>query len=158
MANHCSANKRSAVFTVFLVVLLAATAGCQGGPPQITIESASAELSPALYGEGLVFLTIKNAGGRDTLLGAKVSIPGATASIHQMRGGLMVISKRMSIPAQATVAFYPAESHIMIENMPRELKEGASFTLTLIFERSGEKQVPLTMKKAPASMLHEHHQ
>ncbi len=145
---------RFQVFTILLIAITAAVMGCQGTPPRITIENASAELSPALFGEGLVYLTIKNAGGKDTLTGVKVDIPGAAADLHEMRAGLMIISKKVVIPSQGSITLRPAESHIMIENMPKDVKEGSSFTLTLVFQRSGEKQVVLTLKKPQMPMTH----
>ena len=161
MANRVfSTILRSLVFAIFLAAITAAVMGCQGAPPRITIENASAELSPALFGEGLVYLTIKNAGGKDTLTGVKVDIPGAAADLHEMRAGLMIISKKVVIPPQGSVTLRPSESHIMIENMPKDMKEGSSFTLTLAFQRSGEKQVLLTLKKSrlpQMPMTHDHH-
>jgi copper(I)-binding protein len=136
------------VSAVLLAAITTAAAGCQGAPPRISVENASAELSPVLHGEGMVYLAIENAGGKDALTGVKVDIPGATADLHEMRDGLMIVSRKMAIPAKSTVALRPGESHIMIENMPADKKEGSTFTLTLVFERSGEKQVPLTLKKA----------
>lgn len=148
MTNRLFSKMRSRVLTIVLAAIMAAVMGCQGAPPRITIENASAELSPALFGEGLVYLTIRNAGGKDTLMGVKVDIPGAAADLHEMRAGLMIISKKVVIPPQGSVVLRPSESHIMIENMPRDMKEGSSFTLTLVFQRSGEKQVLLTLKKS----------
>lgn len=72
----------------------------------------------------------------------------------------MIISKKVAIPPQGSVMLGPSESHIMIENMPRDMKEGSSFTLTLVFQRSGEKQVLLTLRKSrmpQTPMTHEHH-
>jgi copper(I)-binding protein len=48
----------------------------------------------------------------------------------------------------------------MIENMPKDMKEGSSFMLTLVFQRSGEKQVLLTLKKSrmpQMPMTNDHH-
>jgi copper(I)-binding protein len=148
MTNGLISTMHSRVLTIVLAAITAAVMGCQGAPPRITIENASAELSPALFGEGLVYLTIRNAGGKDALTGVKVDIPGASADLHEMRAGLMIISKKVVIPPQGSVLFGPSASHIMIENMPRDMKEGSFFTLTLVFLRSGEKQVPLTLKKS----------
>ncbi len=153
MTGYCLSKTRLLATIFFLAAITVAAVGCQGAPPRISIENASAEFSPALYGEGLVYLTIKNAGGKDTLTGVKIDISGATADFHEMRGGVMVINKRVTIPAQGAVVLAPSQSHIMIENIPRSLKEGSSFTLTLVFERSGEKQVPLTFKKARMSQM-----
>ncbi len=159
MINRLFSTMRSRALAVVLAAITAAVMGCQGAPPQIAIENASAELSPALFGEGLVYLTIRNAGGKDTLTGVRVDIPGATADLHEMRAGLMIISKKVAIPPQSSIVLRPSESHIMIENMPKDMKEGSSFTLTLVFQRSGEKQVLLTLMKSrmpQMPMTHEH--
>ncbi len=153
---HLMISANAALLTVLLITMTAVVSGCQGAPPRISIENARAELSPALYGEGLVYLTIKNDGGKDTLTGVRVNLPGARADLHEMRSGLMVVSRKMIIPAQSIVVLRPAESHIMIENMPKDVKEGSRIILTLIFERSGEKQVQLTLTKAQMPMTHEH--
>ncbi len=147
----------AAVITVLLITVMAVVTGCQGAPPRISIENATAELSPALYGEGLVYLTIKNDGGKDTLTGVRVNVPGTRADLHEMRSGLMIVSRKMTIPAQSIVVLRPAESHIMIENMPTDMKEGSQIILTLIFERSGERQVQVTLSKAQMPTTHEHH-
>ncbi len=155
--DKCNPGKfTSAVIRLLLFAMTAVAMGCQGAPPRISIENATADLSPALSGEGMAYLTIRNAGGRDALTGVKVNLPGARADLHEMRAGLMVVSRKMTIPAQSTVALAPAESHIMIENMPKEAKEGSHIILTLVFERSGEKQVPLTLTKAQLPTGHEH--
>ncbi len=154
---HPMISADAALITVLLVTMMTVVTGCQDASPRISIENATAELSPALYGEGLVYLTIKNDGGKDTLTGVRVNLSGARADLHEMRSGLMVVSRKMTIPAQSIVVLRPAESHIMIENMPRDMKEGSQIILTLIFERSGEKQVQLTLTKAQMPMTHEHH-
>ncbi len=156
MRRHASW-KTLVVAVISLLFMVMAVAGCPGGQPQVSIEGARAELSPAIIGEGLVYMKIVNAGGGDTLTGVKTSIPGALVDIHEMEGQRMVKVDKMSIPGRSTVEFKPMGSHIMIENMPKDAVEGYGFTLTLTFEKSGEKQVPLTLMKAAESMSHEHH-
>jgi periplasmic copper chaperone A len=131
----------------FIIIAALCLAGCDGGEPKLTIEGARAELSPVIRGEGMVYLRIVNAGGKDTLTKVKTSIPGSTADLHEMRGKFMVLAKKMPIPAKSTVELQPMASHIMLENMPRDIKEGQSLTLTLVFEKSGEMQVPLVLMK-----------
>lgn len=156
MRKHASW-KTLSVAAVSLLFVLVTAPGCPGGQPRISIESARAELSPAIIGEGLVYMKIVNAGGGDTLTGVKTSIPGAIVDIHEMEGERMVKADKVRIPARSTVEFKPMGSHIMIENMQKAAKEGSRFTLTLTFEKSGEKQVPLTIMQAQAPMSHEHH-
>jgi copper(I)-binding protein len=133
-------------------------AGCKGGPPKVSIEGARAELSPVMRDEGMVYLKILNAGGSDMLTGIKPGIPGAVADLHEMKGTIMVVTKDMRIPEKSTVELKPMGSHIMIVNMPKEVKEGYRFTLSLLFKRSGEMQVPLEFIRAQEQpMTHEHH-
>ncbi len=48
-------------------------------------------------------------------------------------------------------------SHIMIEDMPQTMKIGSKFNVTLFFQKSGEKQLPLTIEAAmEMPMDHEH--
>jgi len=105
-----------------------------------------------------VYLTIRNEGGKDTLTSARIDIPGASAGIHEMRGGMMIITNALKIPAKNTVELSPMGSHIMINNMPIAVKDGSRFTLTLVFARSGEIQVPVQFTPpSPKPMTKEHH-
>ncbi len=133
-------------------------AGCEGAPPKVSIEGARAELSPVMRDEGMVYLKIMNAGGSDMLTGIRPGIPGAIADLHKMKGAIMVVTKDMRIPEKSMVELKPMGSHIMIVNMPKDVKEGYRFTLTLLFKRSGEMQVPLEFMRAQEQpMTHEHH-
>lgn len=150
---------RIVVILVLIVVGPLGISGCDNGRPRVSIENARAEMSPDLYGEGIVYLKIVNLGGKDTLVGMKTTIPGATAGLHEMKGNFMILVKSMKIPAKNTVDLMPMGSHIMIENMPKETHEGYAFTLTLLFARSGEIQIPLTFAKAqPMIPEHQHHE
>jgi len=144
--------------SLMMVAGVMVLAGCEGGPPKVSIEDARAELSSVMRDEGMVYLKIMNAGGSDTLIGVKPGIAGASADLHEMKGTIMVMTKAMRIPEKSTVELKPMGSHIMIMNMPKEVKEGYRFTLTLLFKRSGEMQVPLEFMKAQEQpMIHEHH-
>ena len=144
--------------SIMIVAGIIAFVGCEGGPPKVSIEGARAELSTIMRDEGMVYLKIMNAGGSDTLTGIKPGIPGARADLHEMKGTFMVVTKAMRIPEKSMVELKPMGSHIMIMNMPKEVKEGYRFTITLLFKRSGEMQVPLEFVKAQEQpMTHEHH-
>jgi copper(I)-binding protein len=133
--------------SIFIILALSFT-GCDGGSPKLSIEGARAELSPVMRGEGMVYLKIVNAGGKDTMMQVKTSVPGAAANLHEMRGKFMVLAKTMPIPAKSTVELQPMASHIMLENLPRDVKEGQPLTLTLVFQKSGEMKVRLVLMKA----------
>ncbi len=137
-------------------IMLVLALGCQSSPPQISIRDAKATLSPAVFGEAMVTLTIVNTGGADALENVKTSIPGSVATIHSMEGRRMVKVDIMRIGSKRDTSFVMGGDHIMITNIPRDLKAGTPFTLTLVFQKSGEKQIPLTLEQAPMPMDHGH--
>lgn len=136
----------------FLAVLIAAAASlpaCHTGPPEISIESASARMSPAIYGEAMVFMTIKNDGGPDVLKSVSIDVPGASTMFHIMKGHHMARVPEVPVPGGKSVVLKMGSSHIMVEDMPRSMGAGSPITLTLVFERSGIRQLHLRLEKAP---------
>jgi copper(I)-binding protein len=133
-----------------IVFMAAVLAACQSGPPQISIDGAKAELSPAIVGEAMVAMNIRNQGGSDVLTGVKTDIPGAKAAFHVMQGERMVSAETVKVPAKSDLKLEMGGSHIMIEDMPKTMKEGSPFKLILVFQKSGEKTVPLSLQKAAA--------
>jgi copper(I)-binding protein len=122
-------------------------AGCTNEPARLGIENAHVEFSEAMRDEASVHLMIRNDGGKDTLIAAKTSIPGALAYIHEMRGVMMVMSKSLTVPAKGSLDMTGTVSHIMIVGVPAEVNQGYHFTLTLTFKNAGEIQVPLVFAK-----------
>jgi hypothetical protein len=142
--------------TVVLVVIFLAGAGCTSQPPQVTIEGQYANLSPIFIGAGSVFLKVRNTGGRDVLTGAAVAMPNAVIELHDEKDGRMVRVDKIAIPSRETTDLKPGGHHIMIFNMPRTVQEGSELTLTLRFERSGEKKVPIRFEKEQKAPSREH--
>jgi copper(I)-binding protein len=139
---------KSSLFALSVLVAALIVAACQSGPPQISIEGPRAQLSPAVVGDAMVTMTIRNQGGPDALTGVATDIPGAKASFHIMKGERMVSVGMVKIPAKSNVEFKMGGSHIMLEGMPNTVKEGSQIKVTLVFEKSGEKQVSLTLQGA----------
>lgn len=140
---------------VVLLFLLAATssgtAACSR-VPRIEIDRPEARLSPVLLGVCSIFMKIENFGnGDDTLLGARVDIPGTITELHDVKDGKMVKRGEISIPANSVVDLRPGSMHIMVLRMPVDMKEGQEFTVLLNFEKSGEKRVAVTLAKASRS-------
>ncbi len=134
---------------IFLPAMLILQA-CHSGPPRISIENAKAQLSPAIYGEAMVFMTIKNDGGPDVLEAASLNVPGAQAMFHMMKGHNMAQVTSVAIPGGKSVVFKMGSSHIMIEDMPRGTVAGSPFTLALTFQKSGVENINLKLEKAPS--------
>jgi copper(I)-binding protein len=141
-----------------LLVAITILAACQSGPPQVSIDGAKAELSPAIVGEAMVTMNIRNQGGADVLKGVKTDMPGAKVLFHVMQGERMVNVDTVEVPAKSNLEFKMGGSHIMIEDMPKTMMAGSKFNMTLVFQKSGEKQIPLTLQGAmEMPMGHEHH-
>jgi copper(I)-binding protein len=143
--------RRGKISAVALIAFLGAAilTACHKAPPRISIESPKAILSPAIYGEAMVTMTIRNDGGADVLKGVSTDIPDAKVSFHVMEGRRMAHAATVDIPGGSSTVFKMGSSHVMIEDMPRNMGEGSPFTLTLVFEKSGEKQLHLKLEKAP---------
>jgi copper(I)-binding protein len=137
-----------------LIMMIVLTA-CQNTPPQVSIEGAKAEMSPAIVGEAIVSLKVVNQGGADVLTDVRTNLSGSTASFHLMQGPRMVTVDTMPVPARETLELKLGGSHIMIEHMARTVKEGSPLTITLVFKKSGEKQVQLTLQKAPSLRMNQ---
>jgi copper(I)-binding protein len=135
---------------LYLIAIMVGTAffmGCHNEPPRLRVENARVEFSEAMRDEASVFLTIQNDGGKDTLIGARTSIPGTLADIHEMRGAVMVLSKSLVVPANGKLDLASGSSHVMLMGIPTDMNQGYHFTLTLVFKKSGEIQVPLVVTK-----------
>ena len=105
----------------------------------------------------MVTMSIKNDGGPDILTGVRTDIPGAKASFHVMQGERMAAVDTVKIPAKSSLEFQMGGSHVMIEDMPKTMKAGSKINVTLVFQKSGEKQVLLTLQAMEMPMGHEHH-
>ncbi len=146
--------------SLILFFSMAILAACHSGPPQITISNAKAVLSPAIIGEAMVTMDIANQGGGDVLRGVKTDIPGATATFHVMQGQRMAAVDMVEVQSKSNLEFKMGGSHVMIENMPKTMKKDSQFNLTLVFQKSGEKTIPLTLEGAmnmDMPMGHDHH-
>lgn len=122
-----------------LLVLPAVAAGCSRAP-RIAIAGQEARLSPMLTGTCSIFMRIENAGdGDDSLLQARVDVPGAVAEIHGTSDGRMVKQDAVRIPANGAVELKPGGLHIMVFRLPRDAGVGYQFTLRLAFRTAGEK-------------------
>lgn len=149
-------------FIIILLTLLPAgvAIGMGSSPraPQIRIEGQEANLSPVMLGVGSVFLKIENSGsGDDNLVSARISIPDTVVELHDVKGGRMAKVEKIPIPSGSVVELKPKSLHIMIFKIPADIKEGYGFTLYMMFEKSGEKQVPLRFAKSTDTHKHSGH-
>lgn len=91
---------------------------------------------------GTIFMTIRNGGkSDDALLSASVDREGVTAEIHDVKNHRMMKVEKIALPGKSSLVLKRGGMHIMLFNLPITAKEGQEFTVTLKFERAGEKSV-----------------
>ncbi len=132
----------AAGLVVLLLTAIGPVIGCRSGVPSIEIASPQALLSPYIIGSGSVFMRIVNSGnGADTLISARVDIPGTLTELHDTDDGKMVKTEDIPIPPGGAARLRPGGPHIMIFKLPKDVKTGSTLPLTLLFKKSGEKKV-----------------
>jgi copper(I)-binding protein len=121
----------------------------------ITVENISGLFSKK-PDTGAIFMKIKNLSNiDDSLIAAKTDIKGVVIELHDVRNGQMIKIDKIPIPPKSTVELKKGGLHIMLYNLPIELKEDQEFKITLIFEKAGEIVVPVKLKLS-SEMKHHH--
>ena len=138
---------RLALAAALAASLAAAAPASADGP--LTVEDARARiLLPSR--PGAAWLTIRNAGGQDRLVGAE-SPAAARVEIHTHihEGGVMTMRRvdAIDVPAGGEAALEPGGDHLMLFGLKAGLKTGSSFPLTLLFEKTGA--VTVEVRVAP---------
>ena len=124
------------------------------------VEGAWARPTVAGQAGGGGFLKITSATA-DRLVSASAPI-SKTVELHtmQMDGDVMRMREipAIEIPAGQTVELKPGGLHVMFIGLTQTLDNGASFPLTLRFEKAGEVKVDVQVRnQGPAPMsMHKH--
>jgi copper(I)-binding protein len=137
-----------AVFSAALLLTgTAHAAGYRAG--DITITDPHAR--PTVPGQpgAAAYLTLENSGAADRLVGVASPI-AQSAEIHTMRmdGDVMRMREAGELPLApaAKVTMKPGTGyHIMLNGLKQPLKEGASFPMTLTFEKAGKVEVTVVV-------------
>ena len=133
-----------AVFSGVLLAGAVHAAGYKVGNISITDPHAR----PTVPGQpgGAAYLTLENTGGvADRLLGA-ASPAAQSTEIHTMRmdGDVMRMREvgELPLPPAAKVEMKPGMGyHIMLNGLKQPLQAGATFPMTLTFEKAGKVEV-----------------
>lgn len=139
----------AAAFILLSAVVVSAGEG-------IIVDREEAQFSKMKPDAASVFLRIKNnTRVDDALLGVAVNINGVYAELHNVKDGTMTKVSSIPVPAEATVQLKRGGLHIMLFNLPIEMKEGDEFALGLMFEKSGKKDIKMRFSGAGHEM-HKH--
>ena len=140
-----------------LLALAGTVASAQAAPK---VEGAWARPTVAGQAGGGGFLKITSATA-DRLIAASAPV-SRTVELHtmQMDGDVMRMREipAIEIPAGQTVELKPGGLHVMFIGLTQTLDSGASFPLTLRFEKAGEVKVDVKVRnQGPAPMtMHKH--
>jgi copper(I)-binding protein len=137
-----------AVFSAALLAGAVHAAGYRAGNISITDPHAR----PTVPGQpgGAAYLTLENTGGSADRLVSVSSPVAQSAEIHTMRmdGDVMRMREAGELPLApaAKVEMKPGMGyHIMLNGLKQPLQEGASFPMTLTFEKAGKVEVPVVV-------------
>jgi copper(I)-binding protein len=135
---------------VLLTACSAEPATCAGLPangPRIKVEGAWART--ANTATSAAYLSLTNCGSEtDTLRGVQSDTGMAQLHLSEMKAGVASMQEVSGIELGAgkTVELKPNSYHIMLMNLPREIKAGDSLKLTLLFEKAGNIEVTAPAK------------
>lgn len=129
-----------------LLPLLAAPTAFAG---PISVQQAWARATPPGASNGAVYLTIRNSGAADSLIGASNNALAEKVEIHthQNDNGVMRMRQvpKVNIPAQSTLTFKPHGNHVMLIGLKQPLALGDKLPLTLRFKLAGEVKTEVTV-------------
>ncbi len=135
------------------VALIGTIGAARAEDSMVMVEQPWARATPAGASSGAVYLTVTEHGAPDRLIG--VATPAADmAMMHESytEGGVakMRMLDGVALDPHKPVAFHPGAMHIMLEGLKGPLKVGATFPLTLTFEKAPPQTVTVTVMKAGA--------
>lgn len=117
----------------------------------IGVHDAYARAAGGVGKSGAVFLMLDNTGPADDRLIAAKSDVAKLVELHthkDMGDGVMKmihVEEGFVIPAAGNHALMRGGDHVMLMGLTRDLADGDSFPLTLVFEKSGEIMIDVTV-------------
>ena len=126
----------------------------------IVITNVWARALPPVVPNGAAYLSIYNAGKKDTLLSINSSI-AKRSMLHEnyMVDGQVAMRHvgELTIEHEQKIDFKPGGFHIMLMGLKHPLSLDSNFTLALEFEHAGIIEVPTSVVKNKQSNAVKHH-
>jgi len=137
-------------FALALVLWLPVAAAAQTMPLQVKDVWARGTVGAAA--NAAVYMTITSH-KPDRLLAASTPVAKKT-DLMTMVGGSSAMEmkylKAIDIPANKPVSLNASGLHVWLAGLKRPLKAGETFSLTLVFEKAGKREVAVTIVKPGA--------
>ncbi len=136
-------------FLLAAACLFALPVLAQAAPASLSITHPWSRATTMAGGNGVVFLTIVNAGTEADALVAAASPVARMVSLHRtvMKDKIMEMrpAKEVAVPARGSAVLKPGATHIMLMGLKAPLRQGQTLPLTLTFRKAGkiEVQVPV---------------
>ncbi|MCW9033940.1 MAG: copper chaperone PCu(A)C [Rhodospirillales bacterium] len=141
-------------FTLAAVALIAAVSATPAFAGGIEVSDAWARASAKMAKAGAAFLTIKSTGGADRLIAAKAGVSKKVELHTHIKEGDIMKMRRIEggieVPAGGMAMLKPGGHHVMFMGLSAPFNEGTMFPLTLVFEKAGEIQTKVMVKKPGA--------
>jgi len=100
---------------------------------------------------GAAYFRVENHGSEpDRIISARTDIAETVElHVHDMEGGMMTMRQVESIevPAAGEVLLKPHGLHVMLFGLNQPLVDGESFKLTVVFEKAGELDLTVDIKR-----------
>ncbi|HZS66283.1 MAG TPA: copper chaperone PCu(A)C [Burkholderiales bacterium] len=144
---------------VTATILLATALLASVAHAQITVQDAWMRATPPGAKIAAGYLTIRNAGSADRLVGATSPAAERVETHVTARDGDMMRMREVKgydVPAKGTLELKPAGAHLMLVNIKAPLKEGTSVPVTLRFQHAGDIKVAFQVRPLAGGEHHAH--
>ena len=117
----------------------------------VTIVEPWSRALPPNAPNGAAYFRVENGGGEsDRIVSARTDIADTVEiHTHEMDGGMMKMRRveSVEVPAGGEARFKPHGLHLMLFGLKEPLTGGTSYALTVVFEKAGEVDVSVDVKR-----------
>ncbi|MBL8702855.1 MAG: copper chaperone PCu(A)C [Alphaproteobacteria bacterium] len=135
-------------------------AGAEFNAGTMRVHTPVAFSTPAAARNGAAYLIMQNRGSAADRLMSASTPAAARVELHSTvtEGGVMKMRPltAIDIPAGGTVRLQRGGQHVMLLDLREPLKAGASFPLTLVFEKAGALEVTVNVEPVRGTGGHHH--
>lgn len=117
----------------------------------VTIAEPWSRALPPNAPNGAAYFRVENRGDEsDRIVSARTDVAESVEiHTHEMNGGMMKMRRveSVEVPAGGEARFKPHGLHLMLFGLKEPLEDGASYALTVVFEKAGELDVSVDVKR-----------